>query len=72
MCIRLCVQDECVDLCSPRVFENIGGLKGCKSLAPNRWGVFEPSSTHAKDSLSILVRECTLVDKNMKTGLNII
>lgn len=63
MCIRLCVQDECVDLCSPRVFENIGGLRGCKSLASNRRGMIEPSSTHAKNKFEFLVNECNLVEK---------
>ena len=72
MCIKICVQDEFVDLCSNKVFEDIGALRGCKSLAPNRWGVFEPSSTLAKDKLNILMKECNLVEKNMKTGQNII
>ena len=45
MCIRIYVQDEFFDPRSPsRVFEDIGGLRGCKSLAPNQWGggTFEP------------------------------
>ena len=70
MCIKICVQDEFVDLCSHTVIEAIDGLTSCKSLAPNRWGVFETSSTPAKDKLS--VRECNLLQKNMKTGQNII
>ena len=49
MCIRICMQDEFVDLCNNKVFEDIGGLRGCKSLVLNRWGVFEPGSTHAKN-----------------------
>jgi hypothetical protein len=72
MCIRICTQDEFVDPCSNKDFEDIGGLRGCKSLAPNRWGVFEPGSTPAKDEFSILMKECNLVEKNMKTGQNII
>ena len=58
MCIRICMQDECVGPCSPRVFEDIGGLRGCKSLALNWWRVFEPCSTPIKDKLNNLVREC--------------
>ena len=58
MCIRICMQDECVDLCSARVFEDIGGLRGCISLTPIWWGVFEPCSTPIEDKLNILVREC--------------
>ena len=68
MCIRICMQDEFVDLCSYRVIEAIGGLRGCKSSTPKQWGVFEPNSTPAKDKLSILVREGNLVQKNMKLG----
>ena len=66
MYIRICVQDEFIDPYSHRVFEDIGGLRGCKSLAPNRWGLFEPGSTPAKDKLNILMRECNLVDKICK------
>jgi hypothetical protein len=72
MCIRICMQDEFIDLCSNKVFEDIGGLRCCKSLAPNRWGVFELGSTPAKDKLSILMKECNLVENPMKTGQNII
>ena len=64
------MQDKFVDLCSHRVIEAVGGLRGCKSLAPHWWGVFEPGSTLAKDKLS--VREYNLVQNNMKTGQNII
>ena len=35
----------------PQWFQIIGGLRGCKSLALNRWGALEPSSTLAKDKL---------------------
>ena len=63
MCIRICVQDEHVDLCSHRIIEAIGGLRGCKSLAPNRWGVFELGYPPTKDKLSVLVRKCNLVKK---------
>ena len=66
--LKICVQDDFVDLCSNKVFEIIGGLRGCNSLAPNRWGVFQPNSTLAKDKLSILMKECNLVENNMKTG----
>ena len=66
MCIRICVQDEFVDLCSNKLFEDIGGLRGCKSLAPSRWGVFELGSILAKDKLRILMKECNLIEKNMK------
>ena len=62
------MQDEFVDLCNHRVIEAIGGLRGFKFLAPKRWGVFESGSTLTKDKLNILVRECNLVQKNMKTG----
>jgi hypothetical protein len=31
MCIRIYVQDEFVGPRSPRVFEDIGGLRDCKS-----------------------------------------
>ena len=65
MFIRIFVQDKCVGFCSPRIFEDIGGLRGCKSLVPNRWGVFEPSLTLVEDKLSILVRECNLVEKQI-------
>ena len=66
------MQDEFVDLCSHRIFEDIGDLRGCKSLASNRWRVFELGSNPVQDKLSILVRECNLVEKKMKTGQNII
>ena len=59
------MQNEFVDICSNKVFEDSGGLRGCKSLAPNRWGIFEPSSTPAKDKLSILMKECNLVEKKI-------
>ena len=65
------MQDEFVDICCNKVFENVGGLRGCKSLAPNQWGVFELGSSHAKDKLTILVRVCNLFEKKMKTGQNI-
>ena len=72
MCIRICVQDEFVVLCSHTVIEAIGGLRGCKSLAPNQWGVFVPGLTLAKDKLSILVREYNLFQKTYKQGKYII
>lgn len=48
------MQDEFIDPRSLRNFEDIGGLKGCKSLASNQWGAFEPRSTPAKDKLGFL------------------
>ena len=39
MCIKICVQDRFVDQCKLKVFENIGGLRGWKFLASNRWGI---------------------------------
>ena len=63
LCCMTCVQDKFVDLCSNKLFEDIGGLRGCKSLAPNRWGVFEPCSTPTKDKLRILLKEYNLVEK---------
>ena len=59
------MQNEFVNLCRYRVFKDIGGLMGWKSLATNWW-------TPIKDKLSILVKERNLVEKNMKTGQNII
>ena len=54
MCTRIYMQDEFIDPRSLRNFEDIGGLKGCKSLASNQWGAFEPGSTPAKDKLGFL------------------
>lgn len=51
MYIRIYVQDEFVDHYSPKVFELIGGLRSCISLAANRWVTFEPCLTLAKDKL---------------------
>jgi hypothetical protein len=48
MCISIYVQDEFVDPHSSRVFEDIGRLRSCKSLASNWWGAFEPGPTKDK------------------------
>ena len=48
------------------VFKDIGGLIGCKSFAPNRWGAFELGSTLAKDNLGFWWKDVIFVENLWK------
>ena len=63
MCIRIYVQDKFFDPRSPsRVFEDIGGLRGCKSLAPNQWGGGHLNQVKLLLRINwIFVNECNLL-----------